>query len=460
LWTVGWLFAPVFTGGGDETLRPEHFALLPLRPRQLAAGLLGAAFVGVPAVVTFLAFTGLVLYADGVAAVGVALVVVVLQLVFVVLLSRVVLAGLGAVLRSRRGRDLGVVLAAFVGLSGWGVQAALNSVGPALVEGRSPTLSTVLRALPSGWGTVAVDAAGRADWVLVLGGVAGLVALVAGLLAVWGVLLVRRTTGVAVNAGPSQRRTGSGTGSGIGTRLPATRIGAVAGKELRTWMRDARRRVALLSMLIMGVAVGVVPALNEGDTSSLPFVALLVVTMSCLLAGNLYGMDGSALWHTLVVPGAEAADVRGRQLAWLLIVGPVALGLALVVPGLTNPGQYPWALSLTAATLGGGAGLVVVLSVYTGYPLPDQRANPFAAGGSPGLVRVLKQLGIVLLLAVVALPELAVLVVGSSAPPVRWLALPLGIGVGVLCWWWWGRLAQQRLAARGPELLADVAKPV
>ena len=435
LWTVGWLFAPVLTGGGDETLRPDHFALLPLRPRQLATGLLGAAFVGVPAVVTFLAFTGLVLYADGAAAVAVALVMVFLQLVFVVLLSRVVMAGLGAVLRSRRGRDLGVVLAALVGLSGWFVQSALNSVGPALAEGRSPTFSTVLRAVPSGWGTVAVDAAARGDWLLVLGGVAGLAMLVAGLLAVWGVLLVRRSTKVEVNAGPAQRR----TGSGVGTRLPATRIGAVAGKELRTWTRDARRRVALLSMLIAGAAVGVVPALNEGDTDSLPFVALLVVFMACMLAGNLYGMDGSALWHTLVVPGAEAADVRGRQLAWLLIVGPVALVLALVVPGLTDPDKYPWVLAIVPALLGGGAGLVVVLSVYTAYPLPDQRANPFAAGGSPGVVRVFKQLGIVLLLLVVALPEGAVLVVGTYVPAMRWFALPLGIGVGVLCWWWFGR---------------------
>jgi ABC-2 type transport system permease protein len=376
--------------------------------------------------------------------------------VFVVLLSRVVLAGLGAVLRSRRGRDLGVLLAALVGLSGLGVQAALDSVGPALVEGRSQTLATVLRAVPSGWGTVAVDAAARGEWVLVLGAVAGLVALVAGLLAVWGVLLVRRTTRVAVNTGPTQRR----AGSGIGTRLPATRIGAVAGKELRTWMRDARRRVSLLSMLIVGAVVGVVPAVSEGDTGSLPYVALVVAIMGCMLAGNLYGMDGSALWHTLVVPGGESADVRGRQLAWLLIVGPVVLVLAAVVPGLTDPEAYPWVLATAPTLLGGGAGLVMVLSVYTAYPMPDQRANPFAAGGNPGLVRVLKQVGIVLLLGLLALPVGAVVALGSVVPVLRWLALPLGVGVGVLCWWWFGRLAQRRLSERGPELLADVAKPV
>jgi len=455
VWTVGWLFGPVFTGGGDETLRPEHFALLPLTPRRLATGLLGAAFVGVPAVVTFLAFTGLVVAADGAAAVVVAIVVLPLQLVFVVLLSRVTMAGLGAVLRSRRGRDLGVLLAALVGLSGFAVQAALNTVAPVLIEGRSQTLATVLRAMPSGWGIVAVDAAGRADWLLALGCVTGLLVLIAGLLAAWGVLLVRRTTRAAVNAGPRRGR----TSAGIGHRLPATRIGAVAGKELRTWARDARRRVALLSMLIAGAALAVLPAVS-GDTGMLPFSGLVVVTMGCLLAGNLYGMDGSALWHTLVVPGAETVDVRGRQLAWLLVVGPVTLVLALVLPAIADPGVYPVVLGLAPALLGGGAGLIVVLSVYAGYPLPDQKANPFAAGGNPGVMRVLLQIGIMLLLGVVAVPEIALVVAGSGVPVVQWLALPLGIGVGVLCWWWWGRLAQRRLATRGPELLAEVRKHV
>jgi ABC-2 type transport system permease protein len=455
MWTVGWLFGPVFTGGGDETLRPEHFALLPLTPRRLAGGLLGAAFVGVPALVTFLAFFGLVLFANGAAAVAVAIVVVPLQLVFVVLLSRVLMAALGAVLRSRRGRDLGVLLAALVGLSGFAIQYAFNSVGPVLVDGGSPALSTVLRVLPSGWGTVAVDAAAHGRWALALGCVAGVLVLVAGLLAVWGVLLVRRTTRVAVDAGPARRR----IGSGIGHRLPATPIGAVAGKELRTWVRDARRRVALLSMLMVGVVVSVVPAVSGNSTGSLPFAGLVVVTMGCLLAGNLYGMDGSALWHTLVVPGAEAVDVRGRQLAWLLIVGPVTLVLSLVLPGLTDPGLYPWVLGLVPALLGGGAGLVVVLSVYVGYPVPE-RASPFSSGNNPGIVRGLLQLSIALLLGIVALPELAIAAFAAGVPALQWLALPVGIGVGVLCWWGWGRLAQRRLAARGPELLADVRKAV
>ncbi|GAB3436039.1 hypothetical protein [Actinophytocola sediminis] len=456
VWTVGWLLGPLFTGGGDETLRPEHFALLPIAPRRLAGGLLGAAFLGVPAIVTFLACCGLLVHASGSEGLAVAVLAVPLQLVFVVLLSRVTMAALGGVLQSRRGRDLGVLLAGLLGFSAFLVQGVLRGLGPVLLGGDSPVLSAVLRWSPSGWGTVAVYAAGRSDWPLAMGALAGLTLLCAGLLGAWALLLRRRISRPAVNAGPSARP----GRVPLASRLPATPVGAVVGKELRTWLRDARRRLALLSTVVLAVIVVVFPAFQDGASAAVPFVGLAVVPMACLLAGNLYGMDGSALWHTLVTPGAEAADVRGRQVAWLLLIGPVVVVLAIVLPWLVDPGTYPWVLGLTPAVLGGGAGLVMLLAVFTAYPMPDQRSNPFAAGNSPGMLRLLLQLAILLLLAVAALPVVGVVLVGWEAPGLRWLGVPVGIGIGVLCGWWWGRVATNRLVTRGPELLAVVGKPV
>ena len=177
-----------------------------------------------------------------------------------------------------------------------------------------------------------------AAWPVALACVAGLVVVNAALLALWGALLVRRTTRVAAVAGVVRRRSFGGV-------LPATPAGAVIGKELRTWARDARRRMAVLSTVLVGVLITVGPLLG-GDGGPSVFGGLAMVAFGCLLAGNLYGMDGSALWHTLVVPGAERADVRGRQVAWLLVVGPVALVLALVLPAFSDPGTYPWVLGL------------------------------------------------------------------------------------------------------------------
>lgn len=58
-WQVGWVVGPVLVRGAGGGLRPEWFALLPLPPRRLAAGLLGAFLVGVAAVATLTALAAL-----------------------------------------------------------------------------------------------------------------------------------------------------------------------------------------------------------------------------------------------------------------------------------------------------------------------------------------------------------------------------------------------------------------
>jgi ABC-2 type transport system permease protein len=56
-------------------------------------------------------------------------------------------------------------------------------------------------------------------------------------------------------------------------------------------------------------------------------------------AANLDGDDGTALWLTRMVSGTEAADVRGRQAAWLLVVAPVMLALTVTLTALSGPGR-------------------------------------------------------------------------------------------------------------------------
>ena len=103
LWLAGRIVGPVW--GGAPMLRAEHFALTPVPPRRLAVGLLGAAFAGIATAVTLLAFISLVVFGArlGVLPALVAVPVVVLQLVLVVLLSRLVVTVFGQVARSRIG---------------------------------------------------------------------------------------------------------------------------------------------------------------------------------------------------------------------------------------------------------------------------------------------------------------------------------------------------------------------
>ncbi|MFJ4652829.1 hypothetical protein ACIP5Y_16320 [Nocardia sp. NPDC088792] len=455
-WTLGWICGPVLTGSSDETLQPEQFRLLPLTPRQLAYGLGAAAFAGPSAIVNLIAFGGLVLLAApyGLGAMAIAALGAILQLIFVVLLSRVVMGWLGAAMRSRRGRDLGVLFAGLIGLAYYPLNLLITNLGPSL-ESSNSTLAGTLRAVPSGWAPYAVESATRGRWLFALLPLLGLIAVALVLWQIWALLLERRLTLPPAPAG----QVVDGKAGVLERFIPATPVGAVVTKELRTWWRDSRRRATLLPLLLIGFVLPIFLSLKNGSHGTIPLAGAFVVWLAAMGATNLYGLDGTAVWQTLVIPGAPRADVRGRVIAWALIVGPVAVLAALILPGALGQARlYPWALSTLPVLLGVGAAAAIFLSTHAAYPLPQQRGNPFAGSGNPGCAKILLQFTVGLGQLLVSAPVLAILAVGAVVHNVfvEWLALPVGLLLGGFAAMVGVRLATTRLETRGPELLAMV----
>jgi ABC-2 type transport system permease protein len=460
-WLLGWATGPVAVRGAGQSLRPEWFALVPIPPRRLAAGLLAASFVGAAPLITLVAFAVLPLAASrfGVGPLLVAVPAALLELVLAVLLSRVVVAALAATLGSRRGQELGgVLVAAVIALASGGWSLA-TLVGQQLAEGPAPALGTALRVLPSGWGPLAIAAADRSQWLLAAGALLGLAALSGLLLLAWARLLSSTARKPAGGRAP-----GRAAGS-LGAGLAAGPTGAVAVKELRSWRRDpGRRLLLLLAVLISGLNLAV-PAVAFGAPAVLPWAALAALLFVSSGLANLYGEDGTALWLTRMVPGVETADVRGRQLAFLLVVGPPAVALALL---LTLPagqrGAWPYVLAVLPALLGGIAGLMVLLSV--GRPVrqkdPRRRLNPFDTSDDPTTAGVLAGRGYLMLLlaALAATPAALVVLAGDlwRQPAVEALGVLLGVATGALLGWWGGRRAGRRLAERGAEVMDLLAR--
>jgi ABC-2 type transport system permease protein len=467
-WLIGWVAGPIVVRGAGQGLRPEWFALLPIPPRRLATGLLGASFVGVAPVITLVAFVVLPVTAAqfGVLPVLVAVPAMVLELVLVVLLSRVVVAALTATLNSRRGQELGGLLMAVVialASGGWSlaiVMAQQLAVGP------PPLLSAALRLLPSGWGPVAVAAADRSDWPLVLGPLLGLAALSALLLLAWAWLLpstMRKPGGRAPRAARGRTaRHGTAAGHPAARRrlLPADPTGAVVGRELRAWRRDPGRTLLLLLALLVSVLNLAVPAVAFGAPAALPWVGLAATLIVSTGAANVYGDDGTALWLTRMVPGAEPADVRGRQAAWLLVVAPIMAVLTVVLTALGGQGwAWPWVLAALPAVLGGTAGLGVLLSVT--MPVrekdPHLRSGPFDTGDDPTTSGALAARGYLMLLlaALTAVPGAILVLLGGvwQQPLLQAAGVLVGIATGALLTWWGGRVATRRLTDRGAELM-------
>jgi ABC-2 type transport system permease protein len=436
VWMLGWVVGPLFAGGGDETLKPEYFSMLPLTPRTLSAGLLTAALAGVAPVISLLALLSLVVVGAqlSVSATLIALPAVVLQLLCFVLSSRLAVAVYGVLLQVRSGAVLAAVVNAFIlafTAQGWALIVAFVSTD---VQG---TMARAARMAPSGWGLVAVEAAGRGDWLRVVVALAGFAVLAVVMFVGWSALLVRRTT--ATRAGRKPRRLLTGTGPGD----------AAAAKELRSWTRDLLYGHRAVFAISYGLFFCLMP-LAVGWKGMLPWAGPAALVMAGSMSSNLYGSDGTALWTTLMTPGAAGPDVRARQRAFLLVFGPPTLLITLLFTWWSGSSNaWPLVLSVLPALLGGAAGLVVACSVFAAVSTTDahkRSGNPLNSGENEG-----ESMGVVwlmlILVSLTAGPALAAALAWS------WWGVPVGLATGVLAWWYLGRLAITRLEQRGPELL-------
>jgi ABC-2 type transport system permease protein len=250
-------------------------------------------------------------------------------------------------------------------------------------------------------------------------------------------------------AGGTSHRAGHGHGRLTG---PASPTGAVAAKEIRLWLRDPVRVTCLLIAVIVGVGVGLIPRLATGTSALLPFSGPLTVIIIGACATNLYGNDGASFWLTVATPRTAAADVRGRQLAWLLLVAPFA---AVETVALTAwSGQHalwPWALGTVIALLGGAAGLAPLASLVSVQPLDD--------GGNPTPAWSLKVHIALIAVALTAAPAAAMLTLGSLGhdPVLSWAAVAVAAITGTAFTALFGTAATRRLQARQVDILRVLA---
>ncbi len=437
VWLPGWIFGPIFIGGGNEALRPEYFSMLPATPGRIAMALLAGAFAGPAPVVNLIALLSLPVYGwrFGPAGVLIGLVAAVATLVTMVMVSRVIVALIGLFVRSRAtAAAVGILTGTAIGLcsNGWALLVAMGGSDTAVWS------EVLVRALPSGWGVAAVEA----SWPLALAILAGNAGVIALLLAAWSALLSRRVVSAARGGVPPRR--------GTPRPFPATSGARVAAaKELRAWWRDLVR-IQLLATAFAYAVVTPLLLVTIDVWVMFPFAGLIAIVMAAASSANLYGADGTALWLTLMTPGAERADVRGRQLAWFLIVGPAAVALSLA--GTFVSGEtwaWPWVLGLLPALLGGGAGVIVLLAVTSLVPGTDPHkrgGNPLSTGADETAETSLAWL------VLVAVPATALPTAGAILLD-PWAGIATGVLTGVLCAWGFGRIAYRRLESHGIELL-------
>ena len=462
----GWGLFPLLSFAGDASLDPSRLALLPLRPRELVAGLSLAACIGVAPLCTLVALGGAVV-GFGTLGPGLVLVVaaVLVQFALCIVGSRALLTALSRQLRSRRARDLVIVL---VSVTALGFNLALQ-VGARLAERLERSDLEALRPAARVLGWLPTGLAARA---LVDGGQGRLLAATAELagatLAVlvlgwWWWHSLQRVLTTAEPAARGRARQPAGLfPRPLRSLLPADQRGAVAAKELRYVARHPRLRVAWVISCLLGLALVVFVAISDGLGH--PWMVLASMSMAFLTAQNSlnqYGFDGAAYW-TQVVAGADPrGDLVGRNLAslatGLLTTAVLAVALAAVTGGWL---YVPVALCLGAGVLALSLGVADVVSVRFAYPLPEDATNLWAVQGTgQGCLVGLVQMAAFAAQGVLVAPLAALVVAGLVAwTPALVLVCPLAIAYGVFLWRVGLGLGASWLRGHQPELLAALSR--
>lgn len=457
---LGWVVLPLVFFGVDESLDPARFALFPLRRRTLIAGLFTAALVGLPALATLVATAGTVSTAAQLGGGGAALVQfagIVAGLLLCVAVSRSVTSAFATGLRSRRSRDLAVVLLAVVA-------ALLGPLQLAVLAGLEradwEAFGTVARI--AGWTplgapySIGLDvAAGRAWAVPVKLLIVG--AAIAGLLWWWSATLERAMLGAAASGrGGEAAETGSPVDRLVGRllfgrRLPATRFGALVGREVRYWLRETRRRAALITFTVVGLFLPVSVSMSGGSPG---LMGGFVGALAAVALANQFGYEGSAYAANMTAGVPGRTEIHSRAAAHALFTVPLLMVVAIVVALVSGrPEGLAAQFGGLVAAYGVGLGVVLPVSVIAAYALPET-TSPFALSSGGGAAKGLLTLGAMLATVVVSVPlQVVAFFLGDVW---LWLGLPAGIAYGCAAYLIGSGVAGDLLDRRMPELLAAV----
>src|SRR5580658_2017003 len=375
---LGWLVLPIFAFGLDGTRDPATGALYTLRTRPLAAGLLAASATGAWPAANLIALLGVMVgLARGPLGLLVAVVAVVLQVLFCITLARLVTTSMARLLRSRRGKDLGVFLFipifALIELLGQVIPNAAANGG--ITAAAFAGVDAWMRWLPPGLAAHAIQDASDGH----PGTALARLALLAAVIIVLGWLWVRSLSRALVTADTS-----TGSSRLRGAALPLARYGLRGAVAARYWVYQRREPTSLVYWAMTAIIMGVVSASSIFGPHQHPAVVIASAVVGAGFVGyfhaNQVGLAGPPfLIEALALTSRRSlrAYFSGQNIALGVIAVPlltaVSVGLAEAV---RNPAQAVPAAAVALAGVGAALGLSNILTVTLAYPMAKRAGSP------------------------------------------------------------------------------------
>ncbi|WP_422933569.1 transporter [Sinomonas sp. P47F7] len=456
---VGWALTPILISGVDLTLDPGRFAPFPIPLPRLLAGQAVAGLIGVPGVCTMIALAATtVTWSRGVGAFAAAVLGALLALALCVVASRLVASAVTDLASNRRFREASRILL-MIPLVLLGPIIALTARGIEMNAAALRSLASVLAWTPLGAAFSAPASVAEGD---VLGGLAKLAIAAATLaLAAWGwSRALARALVTPASRSSSGGKAAARRGIGAFGWMPATPWGAIAARSLTYWIRDPRYAAALIIVPLLPVILYFSSVQRHNSEVFLLSGPLAAFLLAWSLASDIsYDSTAFALHLSAGVRGSD--DRRGRALALLTFAVPVAILITLVPFAVSGRWQLlPAYLGLVFGVLLSGVGLASVVSsrFVVAVPLPGE--SPFKRPPGNTAQTIFVQLGGLVGLGVLVLPEivLVVLAAGAGGGAFGWAALVVGLVLGgalaTLGTW----LGGSWLDRRGPEVYAALTK--
>ena len=452
-----WLLAPLVLGGGEVILDLKTIALYPLNMPTLVAGLLLAAIIGVPSLMTLLVSVSLLSHANG-AGYTLLLTVAAIQLTLTAVLAGRFSVAVVSLLASTRFRSIAggvTVLAAItLGISSQLIALAVEDIDIAWFS----TVRRLLRFLPVGWTPEAIAQASMGNlqpalFFLALGATVPLLLLI-----LWRAALDRMLDGKEAQTKAKKARA---LVPGWMDELVDRRTAAVWAKSAKAIRRDVREWTEIAAFLPLILAFAL-PTITELQTRSprlvlVPFLA--AVSGATMTSTNLFGGDGPRFTAD-AFPGDDFRPILlGKLLPRLILVASIVMAGAVVLAWVMRGWRYlPVSLLLIVQSLMIGAAAGLFVTIRSPIPLPD-KIGGFNATNA-GCIAPLFQLGALavadLVAVFLALPAIGVALIVSP-----WWALLCPVVTLPISWW----LANRRLSTeaerarnRIPRLAAALTK--
>jgi ABC-2 type transport system permease protein len=410
--------------------------------------------------------------------------------------SQLVLAALMGMLRSRRYRDVTIVVFALIGVSCsifnqvfWR-SIHFTSIGDFFQSLPQQHLDTYLQWLPPGMAARVIVLANAGQYTALIPWLVALIALLPVMMVLWArVLDYGITTAETAGGGHVRRRARSAARDAaeapVGTTVGAATIGAtarprralipgparaIAQKELRYYWRDPQLKAMLLGSLAFLVII-FLPGIYSGSAGGGPPSGVLSATqvlyapipalyLALNLSMNALGLDRAALQTLYLFPVRPLDVLWGKNLAAGAISYAAQVALVLGLAALTGGWGY-----VPLALVGGLALLLVLLgcgnvsSVLLPFRMRQLRVGSGNTGTEAGWLRAF--LGMLIFGVTLVLAAPVVVAVGAPLLVDRqsWLAatLPAALAYGILLHQLGSRLIAPYLLSRAPEILRVAA---